>query len=273
MASPPLPEYQYTALPPHDIRMVTLHPGHLPTPSESVSIRASSILAPYTATSYVWESNERLHLIDAADTGIVNLEHTGGGEPRAVAVCPSRPTGTIRITKNLRNLLINIRPGSDETRIHTWVDSIYINQDEQKEKTEQVKLMGKIFTRAERRPSFTREKRTKSPGSHSRRFPSDCMRSPTSKDPETLKNWHILSAIQNAQNYHATDSRDKIFTLFEISSIPSPRPRDQLQILPKALHTKVAKAYIYHKPNKPLFFFSLIDQSYYAEDLPSYLPD
>ncbi|KAK0638563.1 heterokaryon incompatibility protein-domain-containing protein, partial [Cercophora newfieldiana] len=129
MAFSQLPEYQYTRLEHEHIRMVTLHPGAPTDPLRiSINTRYLHFCPAYTAVSYVWGSSERPHLIDAADTA----------------------TGAIRVTENLRNLLLNIRPGPEEERIYVWADSICINQEDQKEKTEQVKLMGRIFARADK---------------------------------------------------------------------------------------------------------------------------
>ncbi|KAK1751380.1 heterokaryon incompatibility protein-domain-containing protein, partial [Echria macrotheca] len=401
MSSSQLPEYTYTPLAHEFIRMVTLHPGAPDGPLRiSINTRYLPFCPPYTAVSYVWGSSERPHLIDAADTVMVRLE-LSDGTTKTMAVLADQPTGTLRITENLRNLLLNIRPGPEEKRIHIWVDSICINQEDDKEKTAQVKLMAKIFAHAENtifylgaedeisrtafktikilnmmkdwpadkipeslrdvahlkgpndapnieflpgspdlwrpfillltRPWFSRtwiiqevvltETGIVTCGrttltwdelvtacqvvNRSRIHQLDPNRSMVGlvlglekrrgifrtmislakqgkhqelgqfeKDPETLNQWHILSVIKHARNYHATDPRDKIFALVEISGVPSNLGLDVDYSIPlDALYTKVAKAFIYHNPQKPLSFLSLVDQSYYTEDLPSYIAD
>jgi len=402
MASSQLPEYQYTPLPHEFIRIVTLHPGAPTDPLRiSINTRYLPFCPAYTAVSYVWGSNERPHLIDAADTVMVKLEFASGPS-KTVAVCPGQATGTIRITENLRNLLINIRPPPEEKRIYVWVDSICINQEDQIEKTAQVKLMGRIFAHAEKtifymgeddeisrlafkaikvlnmvkdwpvekipvclrdvanlkgpdddpeklivlqgtpdiwrpfilfltRPWFSRtwiiqEVVVSNAGivtcgrmtlpweelvtacqvvDRSRIHELDANRnmiglvlglearrrvirkiaslvrqgkhdelSRFEKAPETQRIWHILSVIQHARNYHATDPRDKIFALIDIAGVPSNIDLEIDYSIPlDALYTKVAKAFIYRQPTKPLFFLSLVDQSYYTEDLPTYIAD
>jgi hypothetical protein len=78
---------------------------------------------PYEALSYVWGSTEK----EAEITLDVNI---------------------VPITSNLYMALQHVR-SEDEDRIF-WVDAICINQEDEREKTHQVKQMGHIYKEAER---------------------------------------------------------------------------------------------------------------------------
>ncbi|KAF1828623.1 HET-domain-containing protein, partial [Decorospora gaudefroyi] len=104
------------------IRLLTLLPGLLNDPIygelEHVSLSAKHT---YEALSYVWG--------DASDTSSMILDRT-----------------LYPITKNLECALRYLR--SKEAPRVLWVDAICINQDDQDEKSEQVPMMGEIYSRA-----------------------------------------------------------------------------------------------------------------------------
>jgi hypothetical protein len=104
------------------IRLLTLRPGLLNDPIygelEHVSLSAKH---SYEALSYVWG--------DASDTSSMILDRT-----------------LYPITKNLECALRYLR--SKEAPRVLWVDAICINQDDQDEKSEQVPMMGEIYSGA-----------------------------------------------------------------------------------------------------------------------------
>jgi hypothetical protein len=77
----------------------------------------------YEALSYAWGDSEKLHtiLIDGYD---------------------------LRVTANLYKALLHLQDQLIERIL--WVDAICINQDIQKERAEQVRLMAKIYCKANR---------------------------------------------------------------------------------------------------------------------------
>ncbi|KAF7862501.1 hypothetical protein EAF04_007374 [Stromatinia cepivora] len=77
----------------------------------------------YQALSYVWGSSENLRPI------FVNQK-------------------PLSVTANLHGALLQLRDGTFERII--WVDAICINQDDDKEKSQQIKLMAKIYGLADR---------------------------------------------------------------------------------------------------------------------------
>ena len=131
---PPLPQAQdadlpqmpfvYSPLPhPEPIRVLVLEPGE---PSHKVVFhvqleRMSDRPTPYTALSYVWGS---------------------GGS----AVDIFSREGTLSVTPNLSDALRRLRSTDAPRRV--WADAACINQDDDAERSCQVRLMGDIYSRA-----------------------------------------------------------------------------------------------------------------------------
>ncbi|KAK1759882.1 heterokaryon incompatibility protein-domain-containing protein [Echria macrotheca] len=136
-----LPEFEYQPLGPREIRIIDLHPGE---PGDDLMVSISS--APlhsgqHVAVSYVWGSEERPHRINAAYA--TKIKGVGGDPNRFTTRVATHPTSFLRITENLRSLLVNIR--RKELYISLWIDAISINQADTTEKTAQVKMMREIY--------------------------------------------------------------------------------------------------------------------------------
>jgi hypothetical protein len=101
--------------------------GTSPTSLERTSERQ----ARYEALSYTW-----------GDDKITDVGHVRDREDSG------KPCMTLGLRPNLAFALRNLRH-SDETRV-LWIDAICINQDDIKERNEQVKRMTNIYTLAER---------------------------------------------------------------------------------------------------------------------------
>lgn len=113
----------------NEIRVVTLHPGDF-SADLHVSIHTVPLTLEnppiYEALSYAWGTTEN---------------------PVEVKVGPSRDD-TLAITQNLAIALPYLRY---ENRIRTlWIDAICINQQDLRERSSQVKIMGDIFRLADR---------------------------------------------------------------------------------------------------------------------------
>lgn len=93
--------------------------------------RRSDRQARYEALSYTWGGDI------ITDEGYVRDREDSG-----------KPCMTLGLRPNLAFALRNLRH-SDETRV-LWIDAICINQDDIKERNEQVKRMTNIYTLAER---------------------------------------------------------------------------------------------------------------------------
>ncbi|KAK0609260.1 heterokaryon incompatibility protein-domain-containing protein, partial [Immersiella caudata] len=105
------------------VRILAIYPGRPSSPIRGrldiVSLAEEPV---YQAVSYVWGSGELTHW--------VTLEQNG--EETA-----------LDITANAHKLLTKIRSPWEERVI--WIDGICINQTDQVEKTDQVKMMGEIY--------------------------------------------------------------------------------------------------------------------------------
>jgi hypothetical protein len=95
---------------------------------------------PFTAISYCWGSSERPHLVKCSDPKKIVVEGVDYYGPA------EKPTGVLKITENLKNLLLALR--TEDTYVTLWIDSICINQDDIEEKTKQVKMMSLIYENA-----------------------------------------------------------------------------------------------------------------------------
>lgn len=119
-----LEPYQYTPISPGEIRCLVLEPGHDNEPlSCTLEVHQIADKPDYEAISYVWGTPVMCHKIK----------------------CHGRQTS---ITRNLRDVLRQCRL-PDSTRV-LWADSVCINQNDDREKSHQVSVMGKIYSQATR---------------------------------------------------------------------------------------------------------------------------
>lgn len=126
---------EFNPLPPGSIRLLRLLPYHtagpsslircqlipyalVPTTTSSSDINASHI---YQALSYVWGST---------------------ANPRQIEI----DGDTITITANLHSALLGLRNRSFERVL--WIDALCINQDDLKERAEQIQMMAEIYGKA-----------------------------------------------------------------------------------------------------------------------------
>ncbi|KAL6691238.1 heterokaryon incompatibility domain-containing protein [Trichoderma pleuroticola] len=110
---------------PLEIRVLILHPGNKASPLECTleHRRLGSSKAKFDALSYVWG--------DPA----VTAEITCNNKQRSVG-------------RNLYDALERLRlPGEERV---LWIDALCINQADNREKTQQVRLMGQIYSKAQR---------------------------------------------------------------------------------------------------------------------------
>ncbi|KAK5652633.1 hypothetical protein OQA88_10226 [Cercophora sp. LCS_1] len=118
--------YHYGPLNPvvREIRLLTLYPSPEHDSPIQGELHAASLTScgPYNALSYVW------------------------GDPHATTQV-SIDGCDLNVTLNLDQALRHIRHAS-QTRIF-WIDAVCINQDDLDERSQQVTLMGEIFSRAE----------------------------------------------------------------------------------------------------------------------------
>lgn len=120
----PSERYRYEALPsPGDyIRRLILEPGEDDAPLvgrlETIELRGAADLYPFEAISYAWGSGNKDQII------------TVNGE-------------CLEITTSLRDSLLQARYA--HRAVALWADGICINQDDDKEKNQQVALMGRIY--------------------------------------------------------------------------------------------------------------------------------
>lgn len=121
--------YRYTSLPANSIRLLRLQPHS----DEHAQVHCQLFEYPlldsgrgthlYEALSYVWGSEEK---------------------PRRV----STDQGDLYITENLYAALLRLRDHSFERII--WVDAVCINQNDVKERNQQVQAMASIYAKASR---------------------------------------------------------------------------------------------------------------------------
>lgn len=120
-----LSSYEYSALnEPRHIRLIRLHPAiHSDSTLQCNLVTAQLGSIPFEALSYVWGSTEQLKPL----------------------VCDNALT---YITKNLDNALRRLRKKRAERVL--WVDAICINQNDIKEKEQQIPLMKDIYSGSSR---------------------------------------------------------------------------------------------------------------------------
>ena len=121
----------YQTLPDNTIRLLFLHPGQYPEPIRCVLQSFSlDIPLPYTTLSYVWGDPEKALTITCNDQ-------------------------ELQITRSLYNCLQRVRLPD---RVHlVWADAICIDQSNNKERAQQVKLMKSIYSNAQRTVAFLGE--------------------------------------------------------------------------------------------------------------------
>jgi hypothetical protein len=124
-----MPQYRYCRLPPVSIRLLRLLPSERDVRSLQgelfeYRLRSSDTSShPYEALSYVWGDEEKPQSISI---GSLNLD----------------------ITRNLYNALLYLR-NHDCSRV-LWVDAVCINQEDDKEKEDQIPFMAEIYAKATR---------------------------------------------------------------------------------------------------------------------------
>ncbi|KAH6971904.1 heterokaryon incompatibility protein-domain-containing protein [Ilyonectria destructans] len=116
--------YQYSPLPPRNIRLLHLHTGsgddELIAELRTLPLETAAIVE-FSALSYAW----------------------GDPLPRKRIICSGR---AVEIGPSLHNALVNIR--SRQYRRLIWADALCINQNDTAERASQVRLMGEIYSAA-----------------------------------------------------------------------------------------------------------------------------
>jgi hypothetical protein len=121
------------------IRTVKIEPGREDDPIILTVERSALSKIKYTALSYMW-GYKPLYFLP------LDLRH----RPRITVRCEGNSHEVShKITPNLHAALRQLR-SSEDSRTVFWIDAICINQKDGPEKTGQLKLMGKIYTLAER---------------------------------------------------------------------------------------------------------------------------
>ena len=107
-----------------DIRLIILYPAEsreAPLLSELIVVSLSSGTI-YYALSYTWGSDEKTHSLSTSD-------------------------GDIPITGSLASALFRFRSTTEKTLL--WVDAVCIDQSNDREKADQIRLMRAIYEKAE----------------------------------------------------------------------------------------------------------------------------
>ncbi|TVY82068.1 Heterokaryon incompatibility protein 6 OR allele [Lachnellula suecica] len=121
------PRYRYSRLLPEYIRVLELHPGTFNAPLACNILTQQIEGQPYEALSYVW----------------------GDPTPVALVRCIDEINeGELGVGKGLANALFAFRL-TDRARC-IWIDALCINQEDVFERQSQVRLMGTIYSTAER---------------------------------------------------------------------------------------------------------------------------
>lgn len=158
MASKPTATYTYRQLWPGEVRILHLQPGDIDD-SIRVDISHEQLrdARPYRALSWQWGVQNMQCPVRVMDMPVVGSEENGGTARQRLSVGGSsnrEVAHTLLVNENLLSALKRIRHRDAVVRL--WVDAICINQiekdDERREqqrknseKSEQVKLMTKIF--------------------------------------------------------------------------------------------------------------------------------
>ena len=133
-------EYIYTPLNRNEFRILGLHPGVGSDDLMCTLFTESLGVFQFAAVSYCWGSTDRPHLLNCGQGRMVSVDSKKLHRPA------EKPSGVIRITDNLKDLLLALR--DEEFHINLWIDAICINQGEIVEKATQIKLMDQIFDTA-----------------------------------------------------------------------------------------------------------------------------
>jgi Heterokaryon incompatibility protein (HET) len=128
-----MPKYSYKQLrDASHVRLLSLSPGDDGTELRAVIHHTSLDSAKqYNALSYVWRPKVATHHLRTPDEATHHLR---------------TPDGSIDLTASLYSALQRLRDENDE--IMLWVDAICINQNDNKEKAMQIRLMSRIFNTA-----------------------------------------------------------------------------------------------------------------------------
>jgi hypothetical protein len=111
--------YKYKPLRPGDIRLLYLLPGEAIDPLQAAVVHVSQkSTATYRALSYVWGTEERTQELIT-------------------------PDGLLQITLSLSKAMRRLRQKGSS--IMLWVDAVSINQNDSKEKAQQIRLLPQIF--------------------------------------------------------------------------------------------------------------------------------
>jgi hypothetical protein len=131
--------FDYPPLGPDQIRLLILAPGSSSDKLAcALSVEDLENLPSYSALSYVWGSEDRPNSIKCGHAGM-----SYGAHPKSSWDFPDEIGKCIKITLNLKDALIKIRHPISYRLL--WVDSICINQDDVQERTQQVRLMDRIY--------------------------------------------------------------------------------------------------------------------------------
>ncbi|KAI8716452.1 HET domain-containing protein [Fusarium sp. LHS14.1] len=115
-------EFSYKPLNKDDIRLLVLHPGQVDCDLRAVVYRCPLLAANnFQAVSYTWGSSELSHSLWT-------------------------PEGTIKLSASLHATLRCIR--HEKQPVLLWADGICINQRDDNEKAEQIRLLPQVFQRA-----------------------------------------------------------------------------------------------------------------------------
>jgi hypothetical protein len=115
-------DYQYTRLPPNNIRLLTILDGRSP-PSCRLDVFSLTDCPPFDALSYTWEDPTLTETI----------------------TCSRR---RLRVTTNVKQALARIAGTGYRGAI--WIDAVCINQSDDEEKLDQIPLMEHIYSTATR---------------------------------------------------------------------------------------------------------------------------
>ena len=150
---PPSPkDFQYSDLKEGEIRVVNLQYGSgTDVLSCSLSIEnlgltptdGNDFPADYDAVSYCWGSSERSHSIKCNVARSAQIEISPGRRSH-VQYWDQKFNSCLKITENAKSLLVHLRDTKQYRLL--WIDSISINQEDDAEKGQQVKLMTDIYS-------------------------------------------------------------------------------------------------------------------------------
>ncbi|KAH7420154.1 heterokaryon incompatibility protein-domain-containing protein [Cadophora sp. MPI-SDFR-AT-0126] len=129
-------EYQYSPLGTNQFRLLTLHPG------ASDAQRASQAESPISCTLRPYRRDQ--------SPPYCALSYTWGDAIIKVPILVN--DSTLHVTTNLFTALKHIR--EDNSPVTLWIDAICINQEDDEEKSSQVKMMREIYDNAEHTRSW-----------------------------------------------------------------------------------------------------------------------